>query len=479
MLLAQSILSNVIQKGLSKGADFCEIYVEETFSSQLELKSSQTNYISGRDLGLGIRLFYGNREFYTYGNALDEKSLLKAVESLAEIGKRQKNSSLSSPTDKKPFIPSFSRSQAKAFKADLFKEKTFLQKIDKELRKKSSLISQCRLSLQKSLKSVQIANSEGLLSFDCRPYFRFNAISYAEGEGGGKESGYTSFGRGGIFDFWNPDILRAKASESVRQALQNLKADPAPAGKMPVIINKGFGGVIFHEACGHGMETSSVAENLSVFSGKIGQRVADPSVSAYDDGTLKGEYGYIEQDDEGEAAQKTVLIEKGILKNYMADKLGAKKMNCAKTGSSRRQDYKFPPTSRMRNTFIAPGNSSLQEMIEDVEFGLFAEHLGGGSVAPGTGNYNFTASSARLIKNGRLDRPVKGASLIGSGLDSLSKIKKVGQELELSPGLCGSISGWVPVTVGQPPILISELTVGGQKQKPEKNKKRSKETQPA
>ena len=338
--------------------------------------------------------------------------------------------------------------------------------MDKELRDQP-FISQCHLALTKSLKRVQIANSDGLLSFDCRPYFRFKVISYAEAaggeKGGKKESGFESYGRAGLFDFWEPEILRKKALKSAQIALQNLKADPAPAGKMPVIINKGFGGVIFHEACGHGMETTAVAEGFSVFCDKLGQRVADPSVSAYDDGTLKGEYGYIERDDEGELAQRTTLIEKGILKNYMTDRLGAQKMTCAKTGSSRRQDYRYPPTSRMRNTFIAPGNSSLQEMIEDIEFGLFAESLGGGSVFPGTGNYNFAVASARLIKNGRLDRPVKGASLVGEGLDTLSKIKKVGSDLELSPGLCGSISGQVPVTVGQPPILVSELTVGGHK----------------
>lgn len=464
MLIKPSILSNVIQAGLSEGADFCEIYVEETLSSRMDLKSSQTEYISGRDLGQGIRLFYGNQEFYTYGNALDEKSLLKAVRSLAEVGKRQKRSPSSSSKQgqKKPLTAPLAKVYPKAFKDDLFKEKLFLQKMDKELRGQA-FISQCHLGLEKTLKRVQIANSDGLLSLDCRPYFRFKVFSFAEGDGGEKESGFESFGRAGLFDFWDPETLRKKALKSAQMALQNLKAEPAPAGKMPVIINKGFGGVIFHEACGHGMETTSVAEGFSVFCDKIGERVADPSVSAYDDGTLKGEYGYIERDDEGEPAQRTTLIEKGILKNYMADRLGAQKMTCTKTGSSRRQDYRFPPTSRMRNTFIAPGDSSLQEMIEDIEFGLFAESLGGGSVFPGTGNYNFAVSSARLIKNGRLDRPIKGASLVGEGLDSLSKIKKVGKDLELSPGMCGSISGLVPVTVGQPPLLISELTVGGQK----------------
>ena len=188
-------------------------------------------------------------------------------------------------------------------------------------------------------------------------------------------------------------------------------------------------------------------------------------VTAWDDGTLPGEYGSLSKDDEGQDSQKTCLIEKGVLKNYMADKIGSQKTSYRMTGSSRRQNYKYPPTSRMRNTFISAGDSSLEDMVKDIEYGLFAETLGGGSVAPGTGNYNFFVNSARLIKKGRLDQPVKGASLIGSGLDTLSKIEKVGKDLELAPGHCGSISGFVPVTVGQPPILVSELTVGGQSRK--------------
>ena len=308
-----------------------------------------------------------------------------------------------------------------------------------------------------------MANSEGLLSFDRRPYFMFRVQSIVEDKNQ-KEAGFRSVGRTGMPDFLDEELLRQKSYESQKIALQNLKAEPAPAGQFPVIINKGFGGVIFHEACGHGMETTSVAEKLSVFSDKIGQKIASPCVSAYDDGTIESEYGFIAMDDEGQPTQRTCLIEKGVLKNYMVDKIGSQKTNYKMTGSSRRQNYKFAPTSRMRNTYIDRGDSSLEEMIKDVDYGLFAENLGGGSVSPGTGHYNFSVTSGFLIKEGRLDKPVKGASLIGSGLDTLSKIKKVGKELELAPGHCGSTSGWVPVTVGQPPLLVSELTVGGQKQ---------------
>ena len=460
MLLSESVLSCIINSALSQGADFCEIYVEEQLSSLMELKSSQAEYISGRDKGAGIRLFYGNEELYTHTNSLDESSLLKALNSITAFKKPVIDKA--KLLEQEPVIFSFKQEFPHAFKTDLTKEKKLLQKLDKDLRDSSSLISQCELSIKRVDKRVQVANSEGLLSFDRRPYFMFRVFSIAEDKNK-KELGCQTMGHTGNPEFLDEELLRKASQKSQQIALQNLRAEPAPAGKFPVIINKGFGGVIFHEACGHGMETTSVAENFSIFSDKLGQKIADSCVSAYDDGTIKGKYGFIEKDDEGQLAQRTCLVEKGVLKNYMVDKLGSQKTNYKMTGSSRRQNYKFAPTSRMRNTYIDKGDSSLEEMIKDVDYGLFAETLGGGSVIPGTGNYNFSVSAGFLIKKGRLDKPVKGASLIGNGLDTLSKIKKVGQDLELSPGHCGSISGWVPVTVGQPPLLVSELTVGGQR----------------
>ena len=460
MLISKTVLSNVIQAGLSEGADFCELYIEENLSSLMELRSSRIEYVSGKDLGVGIRLFYGNEELYTYSNSLEEKSLLQSLKALTKVKKGQKKLSLG----EEPFTSPFIQKYPKKFKPDLEKEKRLLQKIDKELRSGSSLISQCSFNLQRNVKTVQLANSEGLLTLDVRPYFHFSVSSVVEDQNK-KERGYKAVANTGEPNFLDEDRLMEAGQRSSQSALQNLRADPAPAGKFPVIINKGFGGVIFHEACGHGMETTSVAEKFSVFSDKLGKRVAKPCVTAYDDGTIKGKYGYLYRDDEGRPAQKTCLIEKGILKNYMVDKLGSQKTSYKMTGSSRRESYKYPPASRMRNTYIAPGSSSLEEMIKDVDYGLFAETLGGGSVEPGTGAYNFAVSSGWLIKKGRLDKPVKGMSLIGNGLDTLSKIEKVGKDLELAPGICGSVSGWVPVTIGQPPILVSELTVGGQSRK--------------
>ena len=360
MIIPQSVLSNVIQSALAQGADFCEIYAEEQNSSLMEMQSSKVNYISGKDKGAGIRLFYGKKQFYTYTNSLDEKSLLKALSSLTEF---QKSLAKKAPLSSQAPLSLAFQTQApqtikQPFKISLQQDKSFLQKVDREIRS-SSLISQCQISLNRRLKKVQLANSDSFFSMDYRPYFFFRIEAVSEDQNN-KEYGFSSLGRTGDFNFLNEELLLKKAQEAKKRAQQNLKADPAPAGQFPVIINKGFGGVIFHEACGHGMETTCVADKQSLFADKIGQKIAHECVSAYDDGTLKNEYGFIAKDDEGQPAQRTCLIKKGVLKSYMVDKMGSKKTDYSLTGSGRRQNYKFAPTSRMRNTYIDKGNSSFR-----------------------------------------------------------------------------------------------------------------------
>jgi TldD protein len=228
-----------------------------------------------------------------------------------------------------------------------------------------------------------------------------------------------------------------------------------------VIIHNGFGGVIFHEACGHGLEATSVAKNNSVFAEKIGEKVASDIVTAVDDGTIPNEWGSSNIDDEGNPTQKNILIENGILKGYMIDKLNGRRMNMEPTGSSRRQSYKYPPTSRMTNTFIASGKSNFDEIISSTEKGLFAKYMGGGSVNPATGEFNFAVMEGYLVENGKIIKPVRGATLIGKGINILKKIDMVGDNLSFGQGMCGSSSGSVPANVGQPTIRVSEITVGG------------------
>jgi TldD protein len=246
------------------------------------------------------------------------------------------------------------------------------------------------------------------------------------------------------------------------QALTNLRAKPAPAGTMPVVIGNGFGGVIFHEALGHLLETTSVAKKASVLSDKLGEKVASDCVTYIDDGTTPHGWGSQEFDDEGRPTERTVLIENGVLKSYMVDRLGSLLTGYRPTGSGRRQDYTFAPTSRMRNTFIAPGNTPKEKLFEGIEFGLYAADMGGGQVRPGSGEYNFAVKEGYIIRHGRIEEPVRGAMLVGKGPESIQKVVAVSDDLETGPGMCGSLSGSLPVEVGQPHLLISELVVGGQ-----------------
>ena len=230
---------------------------------------------------------------------------------------------------------------------------------------------------------------------------------------------------------------------------------------MPVVMDGGFGGVIFHEACGHSLEATSVAFGTSEFCGKLNTQIASPIVTAIDDGTMANEWGSTNIDDEGNPTSRLVLIENGILKNYMVDRLNGRRMNMAPTGSGRRQDYTFAPTSRMRNTFIAPGKDDENEIIATAGDALFAKKMGGGSVNPATGEFNFAVAEGYLIRDGRIAEPVRGATLIGRGADVLMKIDRVGSRMWMAQGMCGSMSGSVPTNVGQPRIRISEMTVGG------------------
>ena len=219
--------------------------------------------------------------------------------------------------------------------------------------------------------------------------------------------------------------------------------------------------MIFHEACGHGLETTAVSKNASVFCGKIGERIAETCVTAVDDGTIANTWGSLNIDDEGMQTKNTTLIENGILKSYLVDQMGAKQTGFEVTGSGRRQNYKFAPASRMRNTFIAAGKDKLEDMIFDIDHGIYAKKMGGGSVAPGTGEYNFGVQEGYLIKNGRIEKPIKGATLIGKGIETLGRITRVADNLTLETGMCGSVSGSIPTTVGQPAITVSKILVGG------------------
>lgn len=459
-MLSEITIRKVLDAGLSNGADFAEIFIEDTYSSVLTIIDSKPDRaVVGRLHGAGIRLFYGHEVIYTTTNDLSEAGLIKAAKVAAQA-KKGEATIKPTPLLVQSRFDSIHEYGKRPWEHDRANKFRILKELDTLARARSSMVTQAQPVLQEKCQKILIANSQGLWKEDERNWSRLALTVNLEDKG----ERFESSERGGDLmttEFVDTVDLRDFAHKAVDRGTLLIHADYAPAGEMPVIIDNGFGGVIFHEACGHGLETTSVAKGASVFCGKLGEKIAESCVTAIDDGTMANKWGSIAIDDEGRPTEKTVLIENGVLKSYMVDEMGSRKTGYAATGSGRRESYKFAPTSRMRNTFFAPGKENLEDMIRDIDYGLYAKDMGGGSVNPGTGDYNFAAREAYIIKNGKIDKPVKGATLTGRGIDTLSRITKVGHDMQLAIGMCGSVSGQVPTTVGQPAILVSKILVGG------------------
>ena len=460
-MLDKQLIDKILTEALSTGGDFAEIFVEKKNSSNLFMIDGKVeSSISGRDFGIGIRIFKGLFSVYGYTNDMNEESLLKATKKIA--------SSISGTKEDitinliKQDIENINKIQI--YPQDIKKsEKIELMKIASHSAKDyDKHISQVRVSLGDVKQNILIANSEGLFTTDERVRGRISIESVAT-DGNDMQTGRVSPGASAGFEFFRNMDIEAEAREASRIAKTMLFASYAPSGKFPVVIDNRFGGVIFHEACGHGLEASSVAKGNSIFAGKMGQMIASPLVSAVDDGTLPNEWGSLTIDDEGHKTQRNLLIENGILKGYLVDKLNGRRMDMKSTGSGRRESYKYAPTSRMTNTFILNGKSSFDEIIKNTEYGIYAKNMGGGSVNPATGDFNFAVMEGYIIRNGEICEPVRGATLIGNGGEVLKKIDMVGNNLGFGQGMCGSSSGSIPTNVGEPTIRVSEITVGGRK----------------
>jgi TldD protein len=459
MPVSENILQNTIDAALSTGADFAEVFVEDTYSGLTSVKNSELDQsLVGQLKGAGLRLLFGEETIYVTTNDLTESGLIAAARAAAQsqTGTQRIKS--------KPLLQQkFDRIHPygiSPWASDKNKKLNHLKKLDQIAREYHSDITQTQPILTEKYQRLQVANSLGLCAQDERAYARLGIDVFAE-KNGQKESAHIREGVLGTFDMLEQFDIKVMAYEGAQRALALTQATFAPAGEMPVIIDNGFGGVIFHEACGHGLETTSVAKGTSVFCDKLNTQIAHPCVTAIDDGTIKSSWGSLTIDDEGLLTQKNVLIEKGILKSYLVDYLGSLQTGYARTHSGRRESYKFAPTSRMTNTYLAPGQDSFEEMVRDIEFGLLAKYMGGGSVNPATGDFNFQVQDAYIIRRGRIEELVKGACLIGRGIDTLGRITKVSSDFKLSIGMCGSVSGQVPTTVGQAQILVSKLLVGG------------------
>ena len=458
-MLEKHLVRKVLDAALSGGADFAEIFAEESYSSELAMVDSKpSTALVGRIYGAGLRLFYGTEQIYVTTNDLSEEGLLKAAQTAAKakVGPAKNTTSAWAPT-RFDEIHTYGKRPSEY---DREKKFAWLRAMDQATRARSSMVVHVEPKLIEKTQKILVANSLGVWAEDERNYVRAILSTLLEDKGV-KQSASENRGTLGTSEFFESIDFKQMAEAAVDRGLLLIHADYAPAGEMPVIIDYGFGGVIFHEACGHGLETTAVAKNASVFSGKLGEKIAHESVTAVDDGTLANTWGSLNVDDEGMATQKTVLIENGILKSYIVDQMGARQTGFERTGSGRRQNYKFAPASRMRNTFLAAGQDRLEDMIRDIDYGLYAKKMGGGSVSPGTGDYNFGVVEGWIIRNGKIEKPVKGATLIGRGIETLGRITRVGHNLSLETGMCGSVSGSIPTTVGQPAITVSKILVGG------------------
>ena len=458
-MISKALAESVLTCAMSTGADFVELYGEITRNNAVNMVDGKIERVTDNLVsGVGIRAFLGTRTVFASTSDTSREGLLKCAASVAAaMGELKKDISVVLHERMFPNIhpaevlPSSVDAQTRA---DLLRQACFAAKEYDEA------ISQVSGTLAGVDHTILVANTEGLFTTDRHVRTRI-AVSSVASANGETQSGSDSPGAGMGLEFFDLIDPAEVGREASRQAMVNLRATYCPAGTMMVAIENGFGGVIFHEACGHSLEATSVAIGASQMAGKLGQQIANPKVTAIDDGTIPGAWGSVNIDDEGTPTQRNVLIENGILKGYLVDRLGSRRMGMPMTGSARRQGYTFEATSRMTNTYIDNGPDKNEDIIASMENGLYCRKMGGGSVNPLTGAFNFAVTEGYLVKNGKICEPVRGASLIGTGSEILQNIDMVGQNLERAQGMCGSASGSVPTDVGQPLIRVSTITVGG------------------
>lgn len=458
-MLSKELIKDALLRALSTGADYAELFAEHTDEKTISLVSAKVDKIADAVIsGVGIRVFKGTRCVSGSTSSLDRAAVLACADRVAQalqdaplISDLVLRERLFGDIHPVRIVPA---SVENAIKIDYVRE-ACTAAMDA-----SAEISQVTGSFAEVDHRILIATSEGLLAQDRQIRSRLRVTSIAS-DGSENQTGSVSPGaRKGLelFDDFDARELGRKAS---RQAVTMLHAGYIEAGVMPVAIENGFGGVIFHEACGHSLEAAVVALGQSHFVGKLGQQIANPKVTAIDDGTIPNGWGSINIDDEGTPARRNILIEKGVLKTYMIDKLNGRRMGMDSTGSSRRQSYMFAPVSRMTNTYIAAGEDRDEDIIASIEYGLYAKVMGGGSVNSITGQFNFAVNEGYIVRNGKICEPVRGASLIGKGSDIIMNIDMVGGNVDRGQGMCGASSGSIPTDVGQPLIRVSSITVGG------------------
>jgi TldD protein len=460
-VIDSDVLERVLAGAVSSGADFAEVYAEDKRSTSAGLDDGRIEQVSSsRDRGAGVRVVAGDTTGFAHTSDLSEAGLRAAAAAAAAAASRGgglvHTVSLTRQDAHRPNrVVHQPDSIEKARKVEL------LQRMDEAARSAGAEIVQVSAGYGDSHKRVLVANTDGVLADDevVRTLLRVSAVASGDT---GMQTGYETMGHTIGFEVFDTVDVEELAREAARQALTKLQARPAPSGAMPVVIARGTGGVLFHEACGHGLEADHIHKSASVYTGKVGQLVANPLVTLVDDGTMPGEWGTLGIDDEGHRTQRNVLIEDGVLTDYMWDYLRARKDGRPQSGNGRRQSYQHLPMVRMTNTFVLDGPDDPDDIVASTPQGVFVAKLGGGSVNTASGDFVFGMTEAYLIEDGRVTAPIRDGNLIGNGPEALASIDAIAGDFAMgSPGTCGKDGQGVPVGFGTPTLRVAGLTIGG------------------
>jgi TldD protein len=460
-VIEHEVLERVLATALRKGGDFAEVYAEDKSSTSAGLDDGRVEQVSsGRDRGAGIRVVVGETTGFAYTADLSEAGLRAAAEAASAVASQGgAGTRVVSLTRSRAHVVNrieiYPDTVGKAAKVSL------LQRVDEAARSMGGAIGQVSAGYADSRKRIIVANSDGLLAEDeqVRHILRISVVANGDA---GMQTGFESLGHTIGFELFDQHDVEELARTAARQAITKLRARPAPSGAIPVVIKAGSGGVLFHEACGHGLEADLVSKGASVYRGKVGELVASPLVTLVDDGTMAGEWGAIGIDDEGHPSQHNVLIQDGVLTDYMWDHLRARKEGHAHSGNGRRQSYMHLPMVRMTNTYVLNGTENAEDIIRDTPYGVYVAKLGGGSVNTASGDFVFGMTEAYLIENGELTDPLREGNLIGNGPQVLRDIDALANDFAMgNPGTCGKDGQGVPVGDGQPTLRVKSMTIGG------------------
>ncbi|MBV9659663.1 MAG: TldD/PmbA family protein [Acidimicrobiales bacterium] len=461
MLIEEAVIEEVLGTALTSGGEFAEVFAEDRRGTGARLDDGRVEDLaSGRERGAGIRVVFGETTGFAHTSDLSESGLKAAARAAAAAARgggggvrtvALQRVGAPAPND----VSVLPETVAKADKVAL------LRRADDAARRAGGAIKQVSAVYGDSRRRILVANSEGVLAGDDQVKTRFAVQCVVTGDAG-MQTGRESVGATVGFELFEQFSVDELATAAGQRALTKLSARPAPSGVVPVVIKQGGGGVLFHEACGHGLEADHIAKDVSVFKGKVGQLVASPLVTLVDDGTMGGEWGALAVDDEGHPAGRNVLIENGVLTDYMWDWLRARKEGRSSSGNGRRESYQHLPMVRMTNTYVLAGTEDPEEIVRQTPYGVYVAQLGGGQVNTTTGDFVFGMTEAYLIEDGRITEPLRDANLIGNGPEVLRNIDVVGNDFAMgSPGTCGKDGQGVPVGDGQPTLRVAGLTVGG------------------